>query len=427
MVIYDIVNLIKDCVKESNLDTSNASFDDVMNFINSSHLFDYISKLESKDKTIELEDLMTVDDPFILTVLEEYIGQKNINESINDEYLYESDSNDYDITSSTEFNKLFFNSVILSKEQERDIFVRIRPYTLRINRLNKIIEDRIQEAKDRYSNIVNKTYVDEENLRLEIENIKHCEEAQEVDALRQEIKPYVDILYRSNIKWIKSVASRYSGKNISEHDLIQMGTIGFLKTVELFDVTKGCRFNTYSTWWIRQNIERELANSDKTIRIPSHLVEKTRKCNKLIEEYANNGVFITIEEAAKMLGLSEREAKDIYTYSQDLISLNSPIKDSEEDGFIGDTVLDPSAFVDEITENAELGRLLIDVMNEKLSPKERDIIMYRMGFVDNRIYTLEEIGAMYGVTRERIRQIEERALGKLSKNSVKKKLSDYHY
>lgn len=427
MIIYDIINLIRDAVKESGLDTTTASFDDIITLIKNSHLFDHISKLESKDKSISINDLKEVEDPFILTILEEYIGQKNINESINDECLYESDSNDYEITSNSEFNKLLFNSVILSKEEEKDIFVRIRPYTLRINRLNKIIDERIKAAKERYSSIYNKTYIDEQNLKREIEDIKHCEEAQEVEALRREISPYVDVLYRSNIKWIKSVASKYSAKNASEHDLIQIGAIGFLKTVELFDVTKGCRFNTYSTWWIRQNIGRELVASDRTIRIPNHILDKANKCNRLIEEYANNGVVLSITEAGKMLGLSDKEIREIFIYSQDIVSLNTPMKDSEDDGVIGDTILDQNAFVEEASENAELGRLLIEIMNDRLTPKERDVLMYRMGFIDNRIYTLEEIGAMYGVTRERIRQIEDRALAKLNKNSVKLKLSDYHY
>ncbi|MDD4350668.1 MAG: RNA polymerase sigma factor RpoD [Clostridia bacterium] len=292
------------------------------------------------------------------------------------------------------------------------------------------ISDKVVDDKE-LENIINQINVNDP-VKMYLKDIGKVpllssdEEKELARLLTEENSEYArERLCESNLRLVVSIAKKYQNKyNMQFLDLIQEGNIGLMKAVEKFDYTKGFRFSTYATWWIRQSITRAISDQARTIRVPVHMVETIYKQNRVSRQLLQElGRDPTIDEIAERMGVTVEKVMEVQRIAIDPISLESKIGD-EDDSKIGDFIADESSLSPhDVTMRNMLREQLMSVL-ESLTPREQKVIRLRYGLDDSHPRTLEEVGREFSVTRERIRQIEAKALRKLRSPSKLKKLRD---
>lgn len=301
----------------------------------------------------------------------------------------------------------------------------VRMYLSEIGKVPLLVaQEEVDLAKRIEAGVLAEEELADLNASGEINNLTPTQKA----SLRRRVRDgerAKDQLTQANLRLVVSIAKRYLGRGLHLLDLIQEGNLGLMRAVEKFDYTKGFKFSTYSTWWIRQAITRAIADQARTIRIPVHMVESINKVHRtqrmLVQELEREP---TIEELAGKTELTPQRVREILRISQDPLSLDSPVGD-EDDSFLADFIEDQSVAMpaDVATANS-LSEQIMSALDE-LSEREKQVVRMRFGLDGSQPRTLEEVGREFGVTRERIRQIESKTLAKLRHPQRRQRLEDY--
>ncbi len=294
----------------------------------------------------------------------------------------------------------------------------------------KIVESNVQDTDDLFEKIITEVNVDD-SVKMYLKDIGQVpllskeEEKELAEKMSLGDVRAKERLSEANLRLVVFIAKRYVGRGMQFLDLIQEGNLGLMKAVEKFDYTKGFKFSTYATWWIRQAITRAIADQARTIRIPVHMVETINKqmriARQLLQIYGREP---TPEEIASAMGTTEEKVREIQKIAQDPVSLETPIGE-EEDSHLGDFIVDNNATSpSDVAETNMLKEHLVQVLST-LTPREEKVLRLRYGIDDSHMRTLEEVGKEFNVTRERIRQIEAKALRKLRHPNRTKRLKDF--
>ena len=319
------------------------------------------------------------------------------------------------------YNKFIENNITVVSEADIDSStgeIRIKPK----EEENEIILNDEDITKDININDPVRMYLKEIGRISLLSGTEEMEISKRVAAGDEEAKR---ILAESNLRLVVSIAKRYVGRGLLFLDLIQEGNIGLMKAVEKFDYDKGYKFSTYATWWIRQAITRALADQARTIRVPVHMVETINKMSRVQRQLTLElNREPSEEEIAHKMGVGVEKVREVLKISQEPVSLETPIGE-EEDSHLGDFLKDESSLSpEEYTENEILKKEIKEVLMS-LQAREQEVLELRFGLIDGTCHTLEEVGKRFNVTRERIRQIEAKALRKLRHPSRAKKLRDF--
>lgn len=384
--------------KEQNVDVSQKQF------------LDAVSALNLDDDT--LDDLYNwIDENMIEFIDGDELDEDDLNEDdLNDEDLDEEDSIAEEIS---QLEKTFANASHAKINDPVKMYLKeIGQIPLLDPKEEPIIARQIQEGEQAKEDIKNPDLSDEEKKKL-AKIIADGEEAKQT-------------LISSNLRLVVSIAKKYVGRGMLFLDLIQEGNCGLIKAVEKFDYTKGFKFSTYATWWIRQSITRAIADQARTIRIPVHMVETINKLTRIQRQLVQDlGRDPMPEEIAeKMENISAEKVREIQKIALDPVSLETPIGE-EDDSHLGDFIEDKDTLSPDDYTNNQLLKDEINAVLQGLTEREEKVLRLRFGLLDGRTRTLEEVGKEFNVTRERIRQIEAKALRKLKNPNRCKRLRDF--
>ena len=384
--------------KEQNADVSQKQF------------LDAVSALNLDDDT--LDDLYNwIDENMIEFIDGDELDEDDLNDDdLNDEDLDEEDSIAEEIS---QLEKTFANASHAKINDPVKMYLKeIGQIPLLDPKEEPIIARQIQEGEQAKEDIKNPDLSDEEKKKL-AKIIADGEEAKQT-------------LISSNLRLVVSIAKKYVGRGMLFLDLIQEGNCGLIKAVEKFDYTKGFKFSTYATWWIRQSITRAIADQARTIRIPVHMVETINKLTRiqrqLVQDLGRDP--LPEEIAEKMENISAEKVREIQKIALDPVSLETPIGE-EDDSHLGDFIEDKDTLSPDDYTNNQLLKDEINAVLEGLTEREEKVLRLRFGLLDGRTRTLEEVGKEFNVTRERIRQIEAKALRKLKNPNRCKRLRDF--
>ncbi|WP_300365353.1 RNA polymerase sigma factor RpoD [Brachyspira sp.] len=298
----------------------------------------------------------------------------------------------------------------------KDIYIRlVDDFNITPEAIEAVITS-FHKAQIRMADIYDEVRIDKETL---------VEWVRKIDSARRKIAQAKDHIVKANLRLVIAIAKKYVNRGLHFFDLVQEGNIGLIKAVDKFEYKKGYKFSTYATWWIRQAITRSISDQARTIRVPVHMIEQINKVQRVLRQYMQqHGREPSIQEIAKALSWPESRVKSVRNVAKDPVSLNAPIGD-EEDTILGELIEDKEFESPQNITTFKILRKQIDSILDSLPDREQKVIRMRFGLVDGYSHTLEEVGYVFKVTRERIRQIEAKAIRRLRAQSKKKELKDF--
>ena len=280
----------------------------------------------------------------------------------------------------------------------------------------KAVLTSFHNSQVRMADIYDEVRTDKESL---------VEWVRKIDSSRRKIAQAKDHIVKANLRLVISIAKKYTNRGLHFFDLVQEGNIGLIKAVDKFEYKKGYKFSTYATWWIRQAITRSISDQARTIRVPVHMIEQINKVTRVLRQYMQQyGREPSIQEIARALSWPESRVKSVRNVAKDPVSLNAPIGD-EEDTILGELIEDKEFESPQNITTFKILRKHIDSLLDNLPEREQKVIRMRYGLDDGYNHTLEEVGYVFKVTRERIRQIEAKAIRRLRATSKKKELKEF--